>query len=121
MDFADPLRTRRPFWVENILCPSLDWGVGGTFENLDWWIQPDGRYGGVDVPWSGSVPTRLAYLPRSPENAHATVHRVRDDLLWEHCLLRDLSLSDYQHILCDHLVNRMDCALDDIWDKPVVE
>ena len=105
-------------WTANILVPIPRWGVGGTFENLAWGSQPSGRYSGVDVPWRGAAPARPAYLPWSLENACSTVRRVRDNLLREHCLARAQSLSNSRHILRDELFNRMDCALDDIWDKP---
>ena len=39
---ADPLRTRGTYSIENILCPSPPWGVGGTVEKLNWGIQPGG-------------------------------------------------------------------------------
>ena len=113
--------TRGPYWIENILCPSPRWGVGGTVENLNGGSQPSGRYGGVDVPWRGAAPARPAYLLWSPENAGATACHVRDDLLREHRLARVQSLSDYWNILHENLVNRTDCAWDDLWDEPVVE
>ena len=47
-------------WTENILCPSLCWGVGGTVENWALESQPGGRYGGVYVLWCGDVPARPA-------------------------------------------------------------
>ena len=78
---ADPLRTRGPYWIGNILCPSPRWGFRGTVENFNWGIQPGDRYGGVDIPWRGAVPARPAYLPQSPENSFNTAHRVRDDHL----------------------------------------
>ena len=78
---SDPLRTRRPYWIKNILCHSPCWGVRGTVENLNWGSQTDGCYGSVGVPWHGAVPARLAYLPRSPENVSSTLCHIRDDLL----------------------------------------
>ena len=44
------LRNDGPPWGENILCPSPRWGVRGNFENCALESQPDGCYGGVDVP-----------------------------------------------------------------------
>ena len=35
--------------ADNILCPSLRWGVGGTYEIWALESQPYGHYGGVDV------------------------------------------------------------------------
>ena len=83
-----------PPWADNILCISLCWGVGGNIEN--WYLesQPGGRYGGVDVPWRGAVPACLAYLPRSLENARATVRRIRNNIRQEYCLAHAQSLSD---------------------------
>ena len=63
---AAPLGTKGPYWIENLLCPSLSWVVGGTVEILNWGSQPGSRYGGVDVPWHGAVSALPAYLPRSP-------------------------------------------------------
>ena len=40
-------------------------------ENLNWGIQPGGRYSVVDVPWRDAVPAYLDYLPMSPENMRA--------------------------------------------------
>ena len=118
MGVADPLRTHGPYWIENILCPSPRWGVGGTVENLNWGSQPGGRYGGVDVPWRGAAPARPAYLLWSPENAGATARRVRVNLLREHCMAHAQSISDYRNILCEKLVNHTDCVLDYLWDEP---
>ena len=81
LSVADSLRNRRPYWIENLLCPSPCWGVGVTVEILIWRIQPGGHYGCVDVLWHGAVPDRLAYLPWGLENVRATVHRVHDNLL----------------------------------------
>ena len=106
-----------PPWTDNILVLIPHWRVGGTFEPWAWGDQPGGRYGGVEVPWHEAVPARPAYLPRSPENVRTTSRRVRDDLLREHRLARAQSLSDSWHILRDELVNRTDCALDDLWDE----
>ena len=94
--------------------------LGGWRYCLNWSLgsQHGGRYGGVDIPWRGSVPARPDYLPRIPENARATARRVREDLLRKHRLARAQSLSDYRHILRDEMFNRTDCALDDLWDKP---
>ena len=77
---ADSLRTRGPYCIENILCPSPRWGVGGTDEILNWGSQPCSRYVSVDVPWRGAIPARPDYLPRSLENARANGHRIRDNL-----------------------------------------
>ena len=46
---------------------------------------------------------------------------VRNDLLWEHCLARAQSPPDTLHILHDELVNRTDCALDNLWNEPVLQ
>ena len=108
-------------WADNVLCTSLCWGVGGTYEIWDLESQPGGRYSNVDVPWRGAVPARPTYLPRSPENARATVRRVCDDLLREHRMARAQSISDSRHILRDELVNCTDCTLDDLWDEPVLQ
>ena len=70
-----------PPWTDNIWCPSPRWGVGGIYETLALESQPGCHYGGVDIPWRGDVPASAAYLPQNPENARATAHRVRDDLL----------------------------------------
>ena len=105
-------------WTENILAPIPCWGVGGTFENWDLGIQPGSRYGSVDVPWRGAIPARLSYLPQSQENTRANARRVRDNILWEHYLACTQSLSYSYHIPHEELVNRMDFALDDLWDKP---
>ena len=78
---AAPLSTKGPYWIDNLLCPCLYLGVGGTVDNLNWEIQHCGRYGGADVLWRGAVPTCLAYLPRSSENARATARRVHDDII----------------------------------------
>ena len=120
MGVPDFLRADGPPWNDNILCPSMCWGVGGTAENVFWGGQHGGHYGGFDVPWRGAVPARLAYLPQSLENARATARRVRDDLLLEHHLARAQILSDSWHILRDQLVNLTDCAWDDLWDEPVL-
>ena len=45
-----------PPWTENILVPILHWGVVSTIEQWDWRSQPDGFYGGVEVPCCGAVP-----------------------------------------------------------------
>ena len=66
LGFADPLRIRRPYWIENILCTSLCWEVRGTVKFFNSGSQPGGSYSSVDVPWRGSDPARPAYLPRSP-------------------------------------------------------
>ena len=51
----DTLRTNGPYWIDNILVPIPDWGVGGTVKILNWVIRPGGRYDGVTVPWCGAV------------------------------------------------------------------
>ena len=105
-------------WADNILCPSLQWGVRGTY--AIWYLesQSGGRYSGVDVPWCGAAPARAAYLPWSPENARATARRIYEALLREHRLAIAQSTSNYRHIIRDKLVNWKDCALDDLWDEP---
>ena len=117
LGLADPLRTRGPYWIDNLLCPSPRWEVGGTVENLNWGSQPGGRYGGVDVPWCGAVPACPAYIPRSPENVCATARGVCDNLLREHRLERAQILSNSCDINRDHLFDRTDCAWDNLWDE----
>ena len=114
---ADPLRTRGPYLIHNILCPSPHLVVVGSFENWAWGIQPGGGYGIVEFPWSGAIPNRPDYLLHSREDARTTVCRVRDDLLWESRLACAQSLSDSWDILRDHLVNRTDRAWDYLWTK----
>ena len=121
MGVADPLRTRGPYLIENIFCPSSRWGVGGTVEILNWGSQPTGCYGSVEVPWYGAIPACPVYLPCSPENARPTARCVQDDLLLDHRLARVQSLLDSRNILRDQLVNQTVCAWDDLWDEPVVE
>ena len=113
------MRTNGPYQIDNLLVPIPDWGVGGTVAYLDWGGQPGGRYGSFSVPWCGAIPTRPAYLPRSPENTRATARRVCDGLLRENCLERVQSISDSCHLFCDRLVNQTNCAWDDLWDEPV--
>ena len=60
------LRNYGPPWADNILCPSLCWGVGGTYEIWGLESQHGCHYGGVYILWHGAVPTRVTYLPRSP-------------------------------------------------------
>ena len=36
----DPLSTNRPYWIDNLLVPSLAWGVRGTVKFLNWGSQP---------------------------------------------------------------------------------
>ena len=64
---ADPLRTRSPYWIENILCPSPRWGVVGNVKILNWGSQTVSRYGGVDFLWHGTVPACPAYLSWTPK------------------------------------------------------
>ena len=115
------LRNDGPSWADNIFCTSLCWVVEGTYEIWALEVQPGGRYGSVDVLWRGAVPYRPSYLPWSTENVRATARRVHDDLLWEHRLACSQSLSDSRNILGDELVNWTDCALDDLWDKPILQ
>ena len=115
------LRSRGSYWIDNVLVPIPSWGVGVTVKKLNWGSQPGGRYAGVSVPWRAAVPVCPAYLSRIPENTRATACCVRDNLLRDHRLARIQSLSDSRNILCDRLVNRKDCAWDDLWDEPVDE
>ena len=61
------MSARGPYWIDNLLVPSLAWGVRGTVKFLNWGSQPGGRYGSFSVPWRGVVPVCPAYLLRSPE------------------------------------------------------
>ena len=70
------------------------------------------------MSWSGSVPARAAYLPRSPENARANMRRIRDARLWEHHLARAKNLLHSHHIGGDERVNWSDEEWDDLWDEP---
>ena len=36
LGIPDPLRTNRPYWIDNILVPITAWGVDGTVTNLNW-------------------------------------------------------------------------------------
>ena len=74
-------RTGGPFWAKNLLYPCSSWGDGGTPTNQDWVVQPGGPYVSVAVVWHGAVPARSAYIPRSPENARASLRHVCDDYL----------------------------------------
>ena len=121
LDVPSFLLNYGPSWADNILCPSPRWGVGITYDIWDLESQPGGYYGGVEDSWHGAVPACPDYLPRSPENARVTVRRVCDDLLQEHCLACAQSLSYFWNVLREHLVNRTDCALDDLWDEPVLQ
>ena len=114
-----PLRNNGPYWIDNILVPILAWGVGDTVTNLNWGSQPEGFYNGVSVLCCGDIPDHPSYLPRSLENARVTARRVRGNLLRENRLARIQSISNFRHILCDHLVNWMNCAQDDLSDEPV--
>ena len=53
--------------------------------------------------------------------ARATVRRIRDNLLREHRLARTQSILDSRNILCDEMVNQTGFALDDLWDKLVLQ
>ena len=52
----DLLRTKGPYWIDNIMAPITYWGVGGTVTNLNWGSQPDGQQIGVSVLWRSAVP-----------------------------------------------------------------
>ena len=71
----------------------------------------------VDVLWHGVVPACAAYLPRIPENTCATVRRVRDTRLQEHCLAQVQNLLHYHHISGDDQVNRSNDNWDNLWDE----
>ena len=83
-----------PPWTDHLLCPSPHWGDGARAVAWSWCIQPDGRYVGVDVPWSVPIPVCADCLPQSSENARATARRVCDACLREHRLARAQNLSD---------------------------
>ena len=59
--------TGGPFWAANILAPCSRWGYDGTSTNQNLGIQPGGAYGSISVLWRGAVPSRLDYVPRSPD------------------------------------------------------
>ena len=75
-------------WTNNFLVTEALWGDRGTVETWDLGNKSGVCFSGVDVPWRGAVLFCAVYLPRSPENACATAHRLRDIRLWEHRLAR---------------------------------
>ena len=102
----------------NLFCPAACWGDEVRVGAWAWGIQPGVCFGKVDVLLRGAVYARAAYLYRSPENARATVRRVRDAPLWEHRLARAQNLLLSPHISGDEQVNRSDDDWDDLWDEP---
>ena len=70
-----------PF-IENIQDPTVThgWGDEDT-SNQKCLVIPGEPYSNAAVAWGSTVPDRPAYMPKNPENAHATAHRVCDDSL----------------------------------------
>ena len=112
-----PFLNDGPSWTANLLFLSPNWGDGGTVVDWAWGIQPGNRYSRFYVLWRGAVPDREAYLPEIPDNACATVHRICDARLQEHCMVQYLNLFNLCHIFGDDLVNRTNGTLDDIGDE----
>ena len=52
--------------TDNLFFLEVCWEDRGTVETWALGNQPGVHFGGVDVPWRGTVPFRAVYLPRSP-------------------------------------------------------
>ena len=105
-------------FIKNLqyLTVSTGWGHADTSNN-NRGVSSGGSYRNFAVAWVSTVPARLDYAPRSPENLCDAARRVCDDI----CLLRRCKLMRRHSTSCNPIINpRINCHGDD-WGGPATQ
>ena len=99
-------------WTENILVPNSCWGYRCGYGRWTLATYSRPRFGGIIVPWRGTVPFRPDYVPSSPENARARARRIRGVCLRERRLAQAQTLLHDLHFGGDERGNGSEDSLD---------
>ena len=82
LGIPDFVRNSTFSFIGNLQSPSMTtvWGHADT-PNKNWVVRLGGPYRMYSVPWGSTVPVRLAYISRSPDNPRAAARRICYDFL----------------------------------------